>query len=377
MPITKIYGPPGTGKTTKLLALLEDHLKAGVAPGDIAFVSFTKNAANEAKQRAADKFEDYTWSDFYNFRTLHSFCYSQLNINRGSMFGFDNLKEFSKMMGLDLKLKQVVDEGLESMSIHDRLFHVVGLSRARMQSLESLHGELEDGDLDLKELRRIYDGYENYKKQRQVLDFTDLLYQQNESGFFSSFKVLFVDEAQDLSKIQWQLVTKLAEKAETTYIAGDDDQAIHAWAGADVASLLEFPGEVEILRQSYRIPKKVHELAEEIIQRVQVRQEKEFQPKNEHGNVSWAYDITNGFNNVSYLLLARNGYKLKEYQELCMREAVPFILKGKRYIPEDLVEAITTWECYRSGKDYNQTKLPLVNEYMSKKQKTRGSFVWL
>ena len=52
-----ILGPPGTGKTTKLLNLTEDYLKAGVAPHRIGYVAFTKKAANEALERASDRFD--------------------------------------------------------------------------------------------------------------------------------------------------------------------------------------------------------------------------------------------------------------------------------------------------------------------------------
>ena len=49
----------------------------------------------------------------------------------------------------------------------------------------------------------------------------------------NKFEVLFIDEAQDLSLLQWEMVRKMWSP-EKTYIAGDDDQAIFKWAGADV-----------------------------------------------------------------------------------------------------------------------------------------------
>ena len=53
----RIFGPPGTGKTTRLLNMVDNALQDGVSPDRIAFLAFTRKAANEAKERAADRFE--------------------------------------------------------------------------------------------------------------------------------------------------------------------------------------------------------------------------------------------------------------------------------------------------------------------------------
>ena len=94
----------------------------------------------------------------------------------------------------------------------------------------------------------------------------------------SKFEVLFIDEAQDLSLLQWEMVKQIWSRAEKTYIAGDDDQAIFKWAGADVDHFIAFKEEVDDIKtldQSYRIPGgPIHELSQRIISKVQNRFDK-------------------------------------------------------------------------------------------------------
>ena len=68
----RIFGPPGTGKTTTLLNMVDEALEKGITPQSIAFLAFTKKAANEAKERAAIRFGLDPKRDLVNFRTLHS-----------------------------------------------------------------------------------------------------------------------------------------------------------------------------------------------------------------------------------------------------------------------------------------------------------------
>ena len=79
--INIILGPPGTGKTENLLRVMDRELKEKTAdPGEIAFVTFTTKAANEASQRAQEKF-NLTEDDLPYFSTLHAFGKRQLGMN--------------------------------------------------------------------------------------------------------------------------------------------------------------------------------------------------------------------------------------------------------------------------------------------------------
>jgi len=77
-PVT-IFGPPGTGKTTTLINIVKDEIERGTPPDRIAFVSFSRKAAEEAKNRASEKLglegDQMPW-----FRTLHSLAFQCLGL---------------------------------------------------------------------------------------------------------------------------------------------------------------------------------------------------------------------------------------------------------------------------------------------------------
>jgi superfamily I DNA/RNA helicase len=145
---------------------------------------------------------------------------------------------------------------------------------------------------------------------------------------FPKIDTLIIDEAQDLSKLQWTIVHKLLNFAEVTYVAGDDDQAIYNWAGADVQSFLEFPGDPEILSQSYRLPREIRDLGHGIIQGIAKRKLKPFKAKPGVGSVQWLVDEEEcDLSRNTWLLLCRNEFQLKRLKEVC---ALWGITPGKR-----------------------------------------------
>ena len=82
---TIILGPPGTGKTTTLLNLVDEFIQDGVRPRQIGYFSFTKKAADEAAERAANKFELNLEEDLENFKTLHALAFKRLGMKREKM----------------------------------------------------------------------------------------------------------------------------------------------------------------------------------------------------------------------------------------------------------------------------------------------------
>jgi superfamily I DNA/RNA helicase len=126
--------------------------------------------------------------------------------------------------------------------------------------------------------------YRAWKTQEGLLDYTDLLVQYLIYGIPLNIDVMFVDEAQDLSLLQWDVVKKLGANVKRWYVAGDDDQAIFHWAGADSSTFQDLEADkTEILGQSYRVSKAVHAAALGIARRIKRRVKKEYLPTADEG----------------------------------------------------------------------------------------------
>ena len=134
-------------------------------------------------------------------------------------------------------------------------------------------------------LMAIAEAWEIFRKDTlpEIHSFADMIEVFIEKGKTPPLDVLIVDEAQDLAELNWRLVEKLARDIPTIYIAGDDDDAIYVWNGAKPERFVSFSGESVVLNQSFRIPKKVHTLAEKISKRIKNRQEKDYEPRDKEG----------------------------------------------------------------------------------------------
>ena len=108
------------------------------------------------------------------------------------------------------------------------------------------------------QLNHIYNNLLEYKFKKKLLDFNNLIQILiNQPENIPEFDVIFIDEAQDLSPLQWKLFDILKTKTKDIYLAGDDDQSIFAWAGADVKRFLAEPAKEKTLIYSKRISKSI------------------------------------------------------------------------------------------------------------------------
>lgn len=346
-----ILGPPGTGKTTTILGLVDDALKRGVSPDRIALVTFTTRGANEAKERAVKKFK-LDPKQLPYFSTLHALCFRQLGLSRSDILTGKTLFEFADYARIKVTGRAWSDDGiLTGFEAGDRILFMENLSRIRRVPLREQF-DVDDDRLDWSEVTRVAKALEIFKQRRGLMDFTDMLteYVRMDNGL--DIDELFVDESQDLSALQWSVVDLLARGAKRVTVAGDDDQAIYRWAGADVEHLVTMDGNVRVLGQSYRVPRNVQDLASRVISGVRMRRSKKWSArKGDNGVVSRhksfdEVDVDTG----DVLILARNNYVLTEQVVPVLKnEGVIFEVDGKSSIDRKVLRAVTTWEELRKG----------------------------
>jgi len=366
---TIILGPPGTGKTTTLLNLVKEFIKQGIRPKQIGYFSFTKKAANLAAARAADKFGLDRENDLENFRTLHSFAFRKLGITKEKMMGPDDYKEFGIKCGIPIKTASFSnDDG--TFNSDNEYLTVINTARVkRMDLLEYYDSRQNILDIERNTLYLLSEELKKFKKEKRLKDFTDLLEEFIYKEIHPSFEVLFIDEAQDLSLLQWDMVRCIWANVKKTYIAGDDDQAIFKWAGADVdhfIALKEEVDDIKILDQSYRIPGgPIHELSQKIINKVQNRFKKEYKPRPEEGILKRYSDMTQvDMSEGKWLILSSANYFLDDAKDLCEIQGWYYQYRGINSVSLKLLLALSNWEAWRKGAHLNHLEIRNIYEYV-------------
>ena len=380
---TIVLGPPGTGKTTTLLNKVDDYLKE-TDPDRVGYFAFTQKAAYHARDEAIKKF-NLTEDDLPYFRTLHSLAFRKLGLKKDQVMQSRHYKDLGKKLGFPVSYAEhQEDHGI--FTSDSEYLQIIQLAQLRNITPEQQYNKREHTqDLELDKLHIIHNELKRYKKEYNLIDFNDMILNFIKSDLSPKFDVIFIDEAQDLSLMQWDMTKTIWNKSGDTFIAGDDDQAIFKWAGADVDSFIALQDQMINLPliQSHRIPIKVHQLAMGIINKIKHRIDKTWQPKTNEGSLHRHFDVdTVDMSSGEWLVLARTKHMLKEIEDVLYRKGLYYETRHKRSYEKNIQEAATDWEHLRQGQLLNYKQIEKIYGYMSPNHRdktlmygmTKGSF---
>ena len=344
----------GTGKTTALMDELNHALKE-TTPDTIVFTTFTTAGAHEAASRAREKFPSYTDHQFRYFRTLHSLAYR--SIPQKKMMTYALYSELGKELGMNINsMRAISSKGSAAPPNNsDRLLQLNGHMRSRRWTAEEAAKYQEESTFSIKEIKDFDEAYRSFRKKHGVYDFTDQL--EVFLDVLDDWEVrithLFVDECQDLSTLQWDIVRKLQSKAQKTIIAGDDKQSIYGFSGGDPKQLIDLEGDRKVLKQSYRLPENLLAYAETIADRISDKQEYSVTPADKGGLIEYVGEITELADQLkegTWFFLARNRKYLPYFEHQLNKLGLVYESDtGNGAFSPILIESVIAWTDMREG----------------------------
>ena len=348
----KIYGPPGTGKTTKLIDYVKTFYKLGTPLDKIGYFAFTTKAANEAIDRMLDAYKHLQRKDLKHFRTLHSLAFNRLGMKKSEVMQDEHYEDIGRKLGIEVTVYSNGQETTGFVDSNSEYFNLINAARIKEVSIEDEYNTgMYSYELEKNLLHILEEELNNYKDSFKLYDFTDMIEKFNVAKLCPKYDVVFVDEAQDLSPIQWKMVDILRENSKYVILAGDDDQAIYGWAGADVLKFIAAQAKKDIiLPQSYRVPRSVQDIANKILDRIphNRRVKKNWKARNKEGMVDYITAIDDApLYKGNWLVLARTNDRLEKLKPFLKDMGIYFQFKGRKSFTASLFRSIlnyTRWQ---------------------------------
>ncbi len=266
-----ILAGAGSGKTTTItsrLAYLIDVI--GIPPSQTLTLTFTNKAAKEMRERALSMIAAASYPPL--LCTFHKFglLFLKFHIHRlGRANNFvvidsDDKKRIIKKINSELPLALIASE----------------ISRYKNSLMTPQEAYAQAELKNYKQIAKIYEEYEAYLLENNLVDFDDLLsltykllvdYPELAEQTSEKYRYIMIDEYQDTNELQLRLLQKLCQTHNNICVVGDDDQSIYGWRGAHIRNILEFdqdfPGVSTVkLEHNYRSTEQILQVANALIE---------------------------------------------------------------------------------------------------------------
>ncbi len=386
--VTRLFGGPGSGKTTALLDRVEEILDSdGVAIDDVLVVSYTRAAAAEVRERLAERLDVSPRSLKGNVCTMHAKAYELLDLSRADVVGEDEKEEFCEEYGVDYE-DEYASAGrrtARSTALGNKVIATSQwLQRTRRDVADwydvpfqwdeeevRLPPDIDDNaqtgnkytptwpsDDDRLDVPETIRAWRNYAGEQGKVGFADMLERVAQRSLVPQVDYLVIDEFQDITQLQYEVYEEWRPHMEQALIAGDDDQVVYAWQGADPDLLLDtHVDEDVVLPNSYRLPSEILNVVNREVRHIDKRQEKDLNPRKEGGSVEAieSPSMLDLVRNVRYtvedsddetlMILFRARYQMFQFIDEFIGDGMPFsVLTDQRMWTDRLTQYVRAVE---------------------------------
>ena len=365
--VVRLFGGPGSGKTTALLDRVEELIETedDLDVRDILVVSYTRAAAAEIRERLAERLDTSPRALRGNVSTMHAKAYDLLNLSRGDVVSESDKEEFCEDFGLEFEDEY---EGSRRRSARSTTLgnKVIATSQWLQRTKRDvgdwydvpfqwneeevrLPPEIDDNaqtgnkytptwpsDDDRLDIPEAIRAWRSWKGNHDIVGFADMLERVEQRSLLPNVDYLVIDEFQDITTLQYGVYEEWRPHMKRVLIAGDDDQVVYAWQGADPDLLLdEVVDDDVILPNSYRLPSRILNVVNQEVSHIEKRQAKDLEPRKEGGEVlpirnrsmlDLSREVTRTVEGTdeTIMVLFRARYQMFQFIDEFIDEGIPF-----------------------------------------------------
>jgi DNA helicase II / ATP-dependent DNA helicase PcrA len=244
-----VVSVPGSGKSQILVNRIAHLVKEGVDPKSILAITFSRTAANNMVERLKKIAPEQAESMTVN--TFHAITYRLLKANvdhwrnsRGMSRSFEVKRLICEIVVKTLKLESK-DSDVDVSSI----VHFITMQKNHTLSPYDKLIKVPKMPYSIESMQKIYKLYESNKVKHKLITFDDMVYEgyklirDNDNirkQLQDRYKYILVDESNDLTKLQYELITLIGLKANSVSIIGDNSQEIFQFIGASNKHMKNF-----------------------------------------------------------------------------------------------------------------------------------------
>lgn len=344
---------PGSGKTTTLIARLGWLLECGLDPRASLTMTYTVAATQDMRRRFASVFgEEY--ASLLEFRTINGVCakiirqYERLYQREA----FELIAEESDVNKLLREAYRRCELGYPSENdLEDCKTKIAFCKNGMLTDTEIQKMDGEEG-----KMFPVYDAYRTLLREKRLMDYDDQMVYALKilercpeilQAWQKRYYQISVDEAQDTSRIQHEIIRLLAEYNRNLFMVGDEDQSIYGFRAAYPQALADFrktwtDGKVLFLETNYRSTKAIVEKADLFIRQNPNRHEKHMITHNQQGEAVQLTTLRRREDQYDYLLqraanavgelaiLYRNNDSALPLIDLLEKRKIPYCCRGAK-----------------------------------------------